>query len=299
MDLPEEAAAIAATQHGVISHRQLREAGVSPSTMSRWVGAGRLVRLWRGLYALGHRALTRDGWWHAAALVGAGGNPLTARAGCEVWLLLPASHGPIDVVPRGRIGMPPPWVRPLRTPLAAHEITTRRGLPVATVPRAIVDLADRGTPHEVGTALDAALLMRLVDRRELDDAVARAHGRPGLRILRPAMELLTSHGETFLSKTERDVRNALLAVGLPRPRANQRILRRGLRPLRPDLLWPDARLVVEIDGPQHQMPYQQELDRQRDQWLTGAGYRVIRFPVEQVDHRFDTIITRLIEELRP
>jgi len=291
------AATLAATQFGVISRPQLQAAGIARSTISRWCATGRLQRLHHGLYAFGHGALTRDGWWHAAQLASAPHGAITARAACEIWRLLETGYGPIDVVPSGRMRATGGWLRPHRMPLAADEVTVRRGLRVTTVARAIVDLADRGTAHEVGTALDQALLRGLLDRRELDRAVSRARGRRGLRLLLPAVARLSAQGETILSGTERDVRDALLDAGLPRPSMNTRIQRPGLLSVRPDLLWPEHRLIVEIDGPQHRMPYQREIDRERDAWFTGEGYRVVRFPVEQVDDHLESVIAHLRREL--
>lgn len=291
------AATLAATQFGVISRAQLQDAGITRSTISRWCSTGRLRRLHHGVYAFGHDALTRDGWWHAAQLAAAPHGAVTARAACEIWRLLETGYGPIDVVPSGRMRATGGWLRPHRMPLAADEVTVRRGLRVTTVARAIVDLADHGTAHEVGTALDQALLRRLLDRRELDRAVSRARGRRGLKLLLPAVARLGTRGETILSGAERDVRDALLDAGLPRPVMNTRIQRPGLLAVRPDLLWSERRLIVEIDGPQHQMPYQQEIDRERDAWFTGEGYRVIRFPVEQVDDHLESVIAHLRREL--
>jgi len=291
-------AATAGAQHGVISHAQLRDAGVSPSTLTRWVSAGRVVRLRRGLYALGHRSLTRDGWWNAAVLLGGPGSTLTGRAGCTIWGVLPHDHGPIDVIPGGRVADPPPWVRVHRTGLVPQERVIRRGLPVSLLTRAIVDLAEDGSDHEVGTALDQALMRGLLNRRELDAAIAAAHGRHGLRVLLPAVARLSTHGETILSATERVVRNVLLDLGLPRPAMNVRVNGPGWRTCRPDLLWADQHLIVEVDGPQHELPYQQALDVARDAWLTEAGYRVVRFPVAWVDHRLDAVVARIVHELR-
>lgn len=293
-----EWAAVARAQHGVISHEQLREAGITRSTTSRWVKGHRLVRLHRGIYAVGHRSLTRDGWWHASVLAGGPGSAITARAACAIWGALPVDHGPIDIIGARQVRCPPPWLRPHRMPIGMNEITTRRRLPVVSLECAIVDLAEQGSPHDVASALDQALLMKLLDRPRLDECVGKAHGRHGLKVLLPAMERLSEHGETFLSRTERRFRDALLEVGLARPEMNVYIRRRNGRPARPDMYWRDARLIVEIDGPQHEMPYQQERDRARDAWLTAAGYRVLRFSVRQVDHHFDEVLACIIAALR-
>jgi hypothetical protein len=46
--------ALAATQHGMVTRSQLLTAGVSVNTIDRWLKAGRLIGLYRGVYALGH-----------------------------------------------------------------------------------------------------------------------------------------------------------------------------------------------------------------------------------------------------
>ena len=59
-------ARIAARQHGVVRYDQLRWAGLVPSAITRRVRSGRLHRLHRGVYAVGHTDLTREGKWIAA-----------------------------------------------------------------------------------------------------------------------------------------------------------------------------------------------------------------------------------------
>ncbi|MGZ3377354.1 MAG: endonuclease domain-containing protein [Phenylobacterium sp.] len=41
------------------------------------------------------------------------------------------------------------------------------------------------------------------------------------------------------------------------------------------------RLIVELDGGIHNLPEVAARDAQRELWLTGRGYRVMRFPNEQ------------------
>src|SRR5699024_3896875 len=66
--------------------------------------------------------------------------------------------------------------------------------------------------------------------------------------------------------------------GLPTPLANGRVA--GLLV---DFFWPDAALVVETDGYAfHATRSAFERDRDRDQRLTLAGYRVVRVTYDQV-----------------
>jgi very-short-patch-repair endonuclease len=57
---------VAGPQHGLITTAQLRAAGLDDSGIARRVRAGRLHRIHRGVYAVGHAGLSQRGWWKAA-----------------------------------------------------------------------------------------------------------------------------------------------------------------------------------------------------------------------------------------
>lgn|SRR5262245_1751979 len=61
-------AEIATRQHGVLSVMQLHAAGADSSAIKRRVAAGRLHRVHRGVYAVGHARLSNEGRWMAAVL---------------------------------------------------------------------------------------------------------------------------------------------------------------------------------------------------------------------------------------
>jgi very-short-patch-repair endonuclease len=58
-----------------------------------------------------------------------------------------------------------------------------------------------------------------------------------------------------------------------------------------DFCCPELRLVIEVDGPIHDM--QQERDRNRTELLEAHGYRVIRFRNDQVMHRLDEVVAEI------
>src|SRR5688500_4880303 len=86
-------AAIAARQHGVVTLTQLNQAGIDRSGVSRRLRAGRLHRIHRGVYAVGHRALSNHGRWMAAVLACGPGAVLSHRAAAELWRLLEPAAG--------------------------------------------------------------------------------------------------------------------------------------------------------------------------------------------------------------
>ena len=63
-------ARLAASQHGVVGRRQLRQMGFGGDAIDRRVALGRLHPLHRGVYALGHPRISRHGTWMAAVLAG-------------------------------------------------------------------------------------------------------------------------------------------------------------------------------------------------------------------------------------
>jgi predicted transcriptional regulator of viral defense system len=63
-----ELAALAATQHGVVSRAHVKACGLSDRAIVERVRAGRLHRIHRGVYAVGHTALRGEGRLLAAAL---------------------------------------------------------------------------------------------------------------------------------------------------------------------------------------------------------------------------------------
>jgi very-short-patch-repair endonuclease len=60
--------------------------------------------------------------------------------------------------------------------------------------------------------------------------------------------------------------------GLPKPKANLTIAGREV-----DLLWTDARMVIEVDGAAvHQTTRAFHEDRRRDRFLAARGFQVVR-----------------------
>jgi len=60
----------------------------------------------------------------------------------------------------------------------------------------------------------------------------------------------------------------------------------------------DKRLVVEIDGGQHNDEQAIEKDRQRTIWLEHEGFRVIRFWNNEVLLNLDGVMIRIMELLK-
>src|SRR5918996_4736448 len=78
-------AQLAARQHGCVALAQVRELGLSSTGVRSRVAAGKLHRLHRGVYAVGHPALPPRGLWMAAVLACGPGAVLSHRSAAALW----------------------------------------------------------------------------------------------------------------------------------------------------------------------------------------------------------------------
>jgi hypothetical protein len=160
--------------------------------------------------------------------------------------------------------------------LDRRDLTTHRGIPVTTMHRTLVDLADVLTPHQLANVMhEAAFRGRLVPAA-VRDALARVWGRPRLWVVERALELHAVGSAGTRSGAE-DAFLALVAE-LPEPLVNV-----SFAGFERDFRWPGV--VVEIDGPAHGRPHSRLDDAGRDRTLRDAGYTVLRFPDEAVHRR--------------
>src|SRR5262245_7565276 len=80
-----ELAALANRQHGVVSRRQPRDAGLGARTIRRRVEAGWLNPLYRGIFILGRKGISGRGEWQGAVLVGGDEALLSHRSAAALW----------------------------------------------------------------------------------------------------------------------------------------------------------------------------------------------------------------------
>ena len=174
-------AALARAQHGVVGLRQLLALGLSRS-------CGRLSAPERAAASGDARRARRRA--RPAHDQGAlhGGGPLVR---CRV-----AAQPPLGRVPQGPAGRK---LRPCRCELprqrraragvrvhrtrtlAPRDVTVHDGIPITSVARTLLDLADVAPRRLVERAIHQAEILRVFDLRAVDDVLARANGRRGGR----------------------------------------------------------------------------------------------------------------------
>jgi hypothetical protein len=277
-------AALAERQGGVVGYGQLTRLGLSRPGIGRRVGSGQLHIVHRGVYAVGHRVLGRDGRWWAALLAAGPYAVLSHTSAAAAWDLVRSDGGTVHVTVPGHSGRGRrSGVRVHRTMvLRADDSTTRDGMPITTPLRTVIDLAAEGLRgRRLEAALDRAELLRLLDFADLQRRLEDRRGRPGSRALLTTLSLYTAG--MFVTRSE--LEEAFLSLcdehGLPRPNVNCVIDGDEV-----DFHWPGARVIVEVDGyGWHRSPSAMDDDRDRDVRLGEAGWRVLRFTYRQVKDR--------------
>ncbi len=142
--------------------------------------------------------------------------------------------------------------------------------------------------RDLARALEEAEVQRLVTRRQLAALLDRSRRRAGAGALRRALARYDTPALTR-SEAERQMLELIRAARLPTPRTNTPVNGHEV-----DLLWPEHRLIVEIDGfTFHSTRTAFERDRARDQELQTAGYRVIRITWRQIQEEPEALIATL------
>lgn len=162
------------------------------------------------------------------------------------------------------------------TDLRRSDRSVRRGIPVTTPQRTLLDLASEPPNVVSDRALEAAAAQAERDGRlgrvsQLRLA-ARAHDRTGSARLRAA---LRAGPRLWRSDEERMATIARVEAGLPEPVIAHRI-RTAAGRLEVDLSFPPHRVILEVDGGQHLLPLNAARDADRDAALDALGRVTVR-----------------------
>jgi very-short-patch-repair endonuclease len=288
--------AVAARQAGAFTRQQARAEGWSPAQVKQRVRSGRWVRV------------------AGRALVAASARPDPWTAVWAVRLTWPdavASH----LTAARALGLPVPaggpehatgacGVRSLRD-LVVHRVdlpaddvrrTGRDEPAVTTLRRTVLDCL-RVLPVDDADRLLAWCLPRGVLRREdLRAAVLAGFGRLGTPALLGALRRTAGDA---LSPAERRMHALLRRGGVRGWTANATVRDAAGVVGVVDVLFARQRVVIEVDGwAAHGGREAFESDRRRQNRLTNAGYRVLRFTWRDLDDRPDAVLAEVRAALR-
>ncbi|HEX5762968.1 MAG TPA: DUF559 domain-containing protein [Solirubrobacterales bacterium] len=222
---------------------------------------------------------------------------LSHRSAAALWGLMRPRRGPIDVCAGGsrtkRVGrIGGIWVH--RGRLLPEDRREVAHIPVTSVARTLLDLADVLDERGVEKAWEEADRLGLLELRVVEAVCARSPGRRGLKPLRRLIE------EARVPEAGRSpLEDRLLAFyrerGFPTPQTNVEVLGHEV-----DALWPRQKVIADADGwsfHRHRAAF--ERDRARDARLQAAGYHVVRPTYRRLQLEPDEFAAELRRLLSP
>lgn len=267
---------IASAQGGVIGRTQLVALGLSADAIARRLRRGRLHRVHRSVYAVGHQALGRPGReWAAVLALGPGAvlshRSAAARLGVATW-----NGRPEVTARRGRSAPREITVHTARSLHPDDVVLAADGLRRTSWARTTVDVADIYDLHQMTRHLERSAIERRYDGLPLASAMERANGRRGLPTLVAALRAghHLSPQRTRSPLEERFLR-MVREAGDPEPLLNH-WMQVGSMWIEADAWFPDRRLIVELDSRWHDTARAEQRDAVRDEACRQAGISVLR-----------------------
>ncbi|MDA0173880.1 type IV toxin-antitoxin system AbiEi family antitoxin domain-containing protein [Solirubrobacter taibaiensis] len=270
--LDVEIAALAGVQHGVVTTTQLLATGLNHEAIRRRVRDGRLHRVHRGVYAVGHAALSREGRWRAAVFACGETAALSHLSAAECWNVSRWRTSPISVVTASKHAPAGIDVHRSKHLDPERDVLVWRGIPVTNVARMCVDLTDELDAYQLAYVIYRAEYWHIFNLAATRAAMKRATGRHNLHILEHALELNASGSAGTRSAKEDAFRRAQQSEPLVNVKVDG---------IEVDFHWPDDNRIVEVDGVHHNRRATKLDDARRDERLTARGWRVERVQNDQ------------------
>jgi len=284
--------ALAARQSRTVGHDQLQALGFTYDAIRYRLRAGRIRRRHPGVYVVGPGPLDQRGCWFAALLANRPG-PALSHLSSAAKRGLARERGRVHVTTatdtaRDLGGVTVHRVRRLDS----ADLTRIDGLPVTTLPRTLLDLAETEPYHRLESIAEAADRREPLDLRAIRACMERNPGRRGLRPLTRLLDDYLPVGDAN-EGLERLFQRFLAAEGFPQPQTN--VLVCGLLV---DCHWPDRDFVVELDSVEHHSHRAAlERDKARDGKLLRAGIPCLRVTHRRITRERGELIADLASRL--
>lgn len=227
---------------------------MSREAVRKRVKAGRLHRLHRGIYAVGHAAPSEQRRFMAAVLSCGEGAALSHGSAAVLWGFLKPLEGPVHVTSPSTSG------KVQRAGVVLHRSPSLIGKGETRVRERIPVTAPRRTIEDLPSVLPSYLVRRAKRQAEF---------------LKHQLDLPTDRSRSDL---ESDFLSFCRHHHLPLPEVNVKVGRHEI-----DFLWPIHKLAVETDFfDYHRGSQAFEDDHQRDLDLRRMGYTVRRYTGAQL-----------------
>jgi very-short-patch-repair endonuclease len=276
-----------------VTTEQLGACGLGKDPVAYRVQSGRLHLVFQSVYSVGCGELPPLGLELAALLACGTGTFVSHLSAAFLWGMRKTPPPEVEVSVVGRNCWSRKGIRVHRVnAIDKRDVRQHEGLWVSSPARALLEVAAVLPADELAEAVGEGIAGRLVNRTVLEAVLARYRGLRGSARLaavigdESAMAITRSQAERAFLKLIRDAR-------LPLPEVNAR-----LGPYRPDFLWPEQRLIVELDSYTfHAGPDRFQHDREKDLYYRDAGFDALRFTRWHVVHEPPMVLVRLAQAL--
>jgi hypothetical protein len=284
-------------QEGVLKVEHAIEAGLTERQIEGLVRSGAWYRPYRRVLIDTGVPVTPMQPIIAASFAMGAGALGSHRLSGWMWELIRSSAPPVleFSVPVGRHPRPPG--------ITVHRVTTmppaaRRGLVAVTSPlRALVDIggvAPDYVPEALLNGLIAKLFTPNAVARELERAAVQ--GKPGVSVLRAAL-LDLGIGRYTPSQLEARARKLFRDAGLPPPQVE--VVFGDHNEYRLDFYWPEADLVIEVDGWSiHAAPGARRTDFRKQNRVVIGDHWILRYDWFQIVYEQELTAAEIIEAYR-
>jgi predicted transcriptional regulator of viral defense system len=265
---------LASRAHGVVTRAELLGAGLTPEVIRQRMDRGLLAPIHRGVYRVGHTAPSLEARYMAAVKACGDDALLAGRAAAHLWGLIKGSPPEPEVLAPNDRRVKGVRVRRARRSELPPAVS-RRGIPVTTVPRTLVDLASSLPEEALARACHEAGVLHKTTPKQVDEVLMRFPNARGRRKLERVL-----HGDVSvsLSRLESRFLELLKEDGLLLPVTNK--IAGGRRV---DCRWPDHKLTVELDSYRfHNSRYAWERDRLREREARSRGDEFRRYTAMDV-----------------
>jgi very-short-patch-repair endonuclease len=288
----ERAALRAAEEWGVLSLTDLLECGLSQDAVEVRARNGRLHRMYRSVYAVGHPNPSLEGRFLGAVKACGPGAVLSHFAAAALWEIVRWDGRNPEVTVTGTAARVHKGLRVHRTTaLDPRDVARHKGIPVTSPARTVLDLASILEGRALRRAVRQAQSRNLVNLRQLAEILNRlGRSRRGAGRL---ARLLASGPAPTRSELEDVVLDLFRRGGLAHPDVNRALILEGRRVV-PDFRWAQQRLVIEADGGAwHENKLAREEDAERQALLEAHGERVLRVTWHQAITRPAQTLARI------
>lgn len=261
-------------QGGYVAHKQLREIGLTQNAIKHRIARGFLIVEYFGVYAVGRRPTSPLGWAHGARVACGEESGLSHHSAGSVFRVFRHWSLPFHVSTpvRHRVKGINIHHRPA---LTAQDFVMEQGIQVTTPALTVYDLSPTLTRKRLIRVVNTLRLSHGLELQQLHELLERFPRHPGARNVRAMLGV--AQRQPSRSGPEDAWPDFAAAHGFTNWDTNVHV-----GPHRVDVLFLPDLLIVEIDGPTHELTQAEDKEQDAD-ILTTYGIPTLRIPVDDFE----------------